>query len=450
MTVAVDVSIQFQQFLDNIALGQRQIERMASAANTVAAFVTESYGLPPGGVFLQGSYPNGTAIEPVEGGEYDVDLVAVCASGGVGPTDALNDLEQRFAADGRFRDRIKRKKPCVRLEYAPDDVGKFHVDVVPVRACKMAPFEAPRRNEGWKGTAPAEYTAWCRDQGVLFRRTVQILKRWRSEQQSVRTAIKSIVLQVLVSGAMPQIPDDAARVSATFRALHAQLSGLQSPPAVWNPVLPSENLAAAWPGDAFKSFVAELAEAVALVDQAMSAEDAVEALDAWRELLGDDFPILTPNALGIQLGDYAHAQSPADMGWSEQLDPRFQIRIEATRQRGKAGRNVRALPSNGDLIFAGSKLRFKAHTIEPVHADVWWQVANTGGHARLKGGLRGGIFKARTLSGGESSDETENWESTAYTGRHLIRALLVRSNNVVAKSDWFQVNIYAKQVPFSF
>jgi hypothetical protein len=204
------------------------------------------------------------------------------------------------------------------------------------------------------------------------------------------------------------------------------------------------------PGDAFKSFIAELAEAVALVDQAMNAEDSVEALDAWRELLRDDFPALTSNALGIQLGDYAHAQSPADMGWSDQLEPRFQIRIEATRQRGKAGRNVRALPINGGLIFAGSKLRFKAHTTQPVHADVWWQVANTGGPARASGGLRGGISKARTLSGGQSSDETENWESTAYTGRHLIRALLVRSNNVVAVSDWFQVNVYAKQVRFSF
>jgi Adenylyl/Guanylyl and SMODS C-terminal sensor domain/Second Messenger Oligonucleotide or Dinucleotide Synthetase domain len=447
--VSVDVSIQFQQFLDNIALGQRQIERMTSAANTVAAFVTESYGLPPGGVFLQGSYPNGTAIEPVEGGEYDVDLVAVCASGGVGPTDALNDLEQRFAADGRFRDRIKRKNPCVRLEYAPDDVGKFHVDVVPVRASNMAPLEAPRRNEGWKGTAPAEYTAWCTNQGQLFMRTVQTLKRWRSEQQSVRTAIKSIVLQVLVWGAMSQIGDDAARVAGTFRALHNQLAGLQSPPAVWNPVLQSENLAATWSDESFKSFVAELAEAVALVDQAMNAEDVVEALDAWRELLGDDFPTLTSNALGIQLGDYAHAQTPADIGWTEQLDGRFKVTIQATRQRGKAGRNVRDLPNNGDLVFAGSKLRFKAHTTEPVHSEVWWQVANTGGHARAKGGLRGGIFKAKAIGGDESPSETDNWESTAYTGRHLIRALLVRSQNVVAVSDWFQVNIYAKRVPFS-
>lgn len=447
--MSVDVSVQFQQFLENIALGQRQIERMTSAADTVAGFVTESYGLAASEVFLQGSYANGTAIEPVEGGEYDVDVVAVCAAVGIDPTAALDDLEQRFAADGRFQNRIKRKNPCVRLEYAPDDVGSFHVDVVPVRSSDVAPLEAPRRNQGWRGTAPREYTDWCKDRGPQFMRTVQTLKRWRGEQQPVRTAIKSIVLQVLVSEAMPEIPDDATRIAATFRALHNRLADLQSPPTVLNPVLQSENLAAAWSVEAFRSFVAEVAEAVGIVDQATNAEDVVEALDAWRELLGDDFPTLTSNALGIQLGDYAHAQTPADVGWTEQPDPRFQVSIQATRQRGRSGRNIRALPNNGDLVFAGSKLRFKAHTTEPIHSEVWWQVANTGGHARAKGSLRGEIFKAKAIGGDESTNETENWESTAYTGRHLVRAILVRSQNVVAASDWFQVNIYAKRVPFS-
>ncbi len=444
------MSAHFQRFLENVALGERQIERMDSAANTVGSFLTTSYGLTEGDVFLQGSYANGTAIEPVAGGEYDVDLVAVCADPNAQPADALNDLEQRFTADGRFRDRIKRKKPCVRLEYAPDDVGRFHVDVVPVRARTLAPLEAPRRNEGWRGTAPAQYTAWCTNQGPLFVRTVQILKRWRSEQQTVRTAIKSIVLQVLISTVMPEIADDATRTAATLRALHDQLSGLQTPPVVRNPVLESENLATAWSNETFKSFVSELAEAVELVDQATNASDAVEAADAWRELLGDDFPTLTPDALGIQLGDYGHAQTPAQMGWTEQHDPRFQIRIQATRQRGKTGRIARPVQSNGDPVFAGNRLRFKAHVTGPVHGAVWWQVANTGGHARASDGLRGEIFKGNAIAGKPSRDETENWESTAYTGRHLIRALFVRNQVVVAASPWFQVNIYAKNVPFRF
>lgn len=79
---------------------------------------------------------------------------------------------------------------------------------------------------------------------------------------------------------------------------------------------------------------------------------------------------------------------------------------------------------------------------------MWWQVANTGGHARGSNGLRGQIFKAKTMAGKLSGDETVNREGTAYAGRHLIRAMLVCNRTVVATSDWFQVNIYAKNVPF--
>ena len=444
----LDMSAYFQRFIENIALGQRQVDRMNSAANTVATFLASTYGLADGQVFLQGSYANRTGIEPVDGGEYDVDLVAVCAATDATANEALNELERQFLSDGRFSDRVKRKKPCVRLEYAPDDVGRFHVDIVPARLSSAAPLAAPRRDQGWKDTAPAEYTAWCTSRGLLFVRTVQILKRWRSEQQSVRTAIKSIVLQVLISTVMPSTADDAARVSETIRALHHLLVGLTAAPVVSNPVLPSENLAVSWTNESFRAFVSELGEAVDIVDQAMAASDTVEAADAWRDLLGDDFPTTAPEALGIQLGDYSHAETPAQRGWTESLDPRFAVSIEASRQRGRSGRISRRVRDNGETVFAGNRLRFKAHVSEPIHSDVWWQVANTGGHARSENGLRGHIFKASTSSGKLSRDETENWESTAYTGRHLIRALLVRDEVVVAESPWFQVNIYAKGAPF--
>jgi hypothetical protein len=110
---------------------------------TVPEFLITSDGSSRGHL-LQGSYANGTAIEPGDGGEYDIDVVAVCVDSGTTANSALDDLEARFRADGRFRDRVRRKKPCVRLEYAGDDVGTFHVDV---RAHspneRHTPLEAP-------------------------------------------------------------------------------------------------------------------------------------------------------------------------------------------------------------------------------------------------------------------------------------------------------------------
>jgi len=444
--MAVDLRANFAKFLQNISLGDPQVPRMNSAARTVSDFLTRSYGLPSGEVFLQGSYPNGTAVEPVAGGEYDVDLVVVCCGAGDEAGEALNELERRLRSDGRFRARVKRKNPCVRLEYAGDDVGDFHVDVVPCRRSRSLPalLEVPRRGAGWKDSAPAEYTAWCQAQGELYIRTVKMLKRWRAEQQSVRNAIKSIVLQVLIAGAMPQLGDDAARIAATIEALHSQFSLLTAPPAVWNPVLGSENLAASWSQESFESFKAELMEAAQWVVEAQRSEDPIEASDIWRELFGDDFPTRTPDELGLTLGDISHAETPAARGWLELPDDRYAVSIRASVQRGKRGQTRRAYRSDGGVIFEGHRLHFTANVVAPNHVEVWWQVANTGGHARSVGGLRGEIFRGHDINGNTLSNQMEDWESTAYTGSHLIRAMLVRDRRLLATSEWFRVNIYAK------
>jgi hypothetical protein len=444
--MAVDLSASFDQFLANISLGDPQVPRMNSAQENVSAFLAQSYGMHPSAVFLQGSYANWTAIEPLPGGEYDIDLVAVCADTHADADAALSDLEARFRADGRFRARVHAKKPCVRLEYAEDDVGAFHVDVVPARSSHgpLAPLDVPRRGEGWHASAPAEYSDWCRSQGELYLRTVMMLKRWRSEQQSVRAAIKSIVLQVLIAGAMPQIGDDAERVAHTIQMLHGALGNLAEPPVVANPVLAGENLAARWTRESFDSFKRELAEAAVWVTDALAATDPIEAADIWRELFGEDFPTSTPAELGIEVGDFSHAQTPAAMGWQQAHDGRFAVQVRASAQRGRRGQNRRPYDPDGGILFAGHRLRFKAQIVAPNHVDVWWQVANTGGHARASAALRGEIFRGHDINGNALADQSENWESTAYTGSHLIRAMLVRDNRVLATSAWFRVNIYAK------
>jgi hypothetical protein len=155
--------------------------------------------------------------------------------------------------------RIEPRNSCIRLHYAEDNVGLFHLDVTPLRdLADSTSLEAPRKSEHWKPTAPAEYRDWCTNQGELFRRTVMMMKRWRSEQQAEQKVIKSIVLQVLIADAMPKISDDAARIAATFRSLYATLSQLSQPPVVLNPVLSIENLSKNWTADHFRDFVEEL------------------------------------------------------------------------------------------------------------------------------------------------------------------------------------------------
>lgn len=420
---------------------------MDSAAQNIADFLNGRYHLAPGQVFLQGSYPNGTAVEPVDGGGYDIDLVAVCARRGQTSDEALNELERHFLSDGRFARRVKHKKPCVRLEYAPDDVGRFHVDVVPARysSTGQAPLEVPRRGEAWHDSAPAQFTQWCRDQGDGYARTVKSLKRWRDEQQSVRNAIKSIVLQVLVAQHLSRDNDDAARLTHTIESLTAALEPLSSPPVVCNPVLYREDLAARWTPTSFRDFVRELQEARTWIRQANAASDEVEAVEAWREVLGDDFPATPASERGLLLGNTDHERRLDYRDWRVHYLPEYSVSISATQERGKRGQSRRKYSPHGPPILAGHKVGFVADVQAPASVQVWWQVSNTGDHAAGAASLRGDFSKAKAKNEQPSKNPCEHWESTLYTGTHRVRAVLVRQNMVVAVSAWLQVNIYNPQ-----
>ena len=170
-----DMQKRFDDFDNAISIGGNQAERMTSASRNLQEFLVNQLGVDGSQVFEQGSYPNGTAVEPLDGGEYDVDIVCLSAELGDSPDDALDRLKDILAGNGNYSSRISGDKAsCVRLEYAEDNVGKFHIDVVPVRLGQDdAPLDVPRRGEGWHGTDPQAYKEWCRSQGVNFARTVK-------------------------------------------------------------------------------------------------------------------------------------------------------------------------------------------------------------------------------------------------------------------------------------
>ena len=291
----------FDTFHDAITLGAKPTAKIESSTAGLTGHLLKVYGLSQEAVFLQGSYPNDTAVEPADSdeGEYDADLVAVCARDDASPGDALDDLVAKLSENATYAELIKkegaRKKPCVRLRYADDEIGGYHVDVVPARASgspdDQAPLEVPRRDEGWHDTAPAEYTQWCADQGPRFARTVKMLKRWREDHQPARHNVKSIVLQVLAARNLGVQASDAEALVATLESIKTGLDAFpEAPPLVENPVLAAEDLAARWEVRAYQNFRKELDEAVELARRALDSPDDDESYELWRQLLGDDFP----------------------------------------------------------------------------------------------------------------------------------------------------------------
>jgi hypothetical protein len=285
----------FKTFHSKIELSEAQEARIDSAWETLVRKLIEHYELDQGQVFLQGSYPNGTAIRPdpaLKDGEYDVDLVCVSARPDATPEEAIKELEDALEELG-YGERFERdsSRPCVRLRYADDPSGeKFHVDVIPARRSSSAALEVPRPGHGWHDSDPAAYTQWCQNLGDPFARSVQMLKRWRDHHQGARKAIKSIVLQVLVAHCLDQTTQDGDRIQATLQNLDAMLAEHDQPPRVENPVLPDENLAERWEQSDYQDFKRCLSEAVKIANEAMAAMSDTESCNKWRELFGKDFP----------------------------------------------------------------------------------------------------------------------------------------------------------------
>ena len=117
----MDLQPNFDVFLDKISLGQKQIDRIESAQTTLTGFLKDHYDLGDAEVFLQGSYANGTAVKPIEGGEYDVDIVCVCATAEDSAQAAIDGLYDTLDDNGRYSGKLISKQPCVRIEYADDE-----------------------------------------------------------------------------------------------------------------------------------------------------------------------------------------------------------------------------------------------------------------------------------------------------------------------------------------
>lgn len=282
----------FQRFLENIELGALPEGRITSAWQRLHEYLCAAYGVPAHDVFLQGSFVNDTTVRPAYASdEYDVDVIAMCASAEANGTGALKDLEEVLATDADYAKRIERKTPCVRLRYASDDSGGLHIDVVPARRCMTAPLEIPRRGDGWKANDPEGYSRWCASQGQQFIRTVRMLKRWRDIHQGQRRGVRSVVLQVLVARSMPYVDRDAMAVTGALENMAAFVAGHpDTPPPLQHPTLPKESMTAAWPESYYRVFRQHVAEAAVQARAALADADAASSHARWRELFGAAFP----------------------------------------------------------------------------------------------------------------------------------------------------------------
>jgi hypothetical protein len=129
----------------------------------------------------QGSFALGTAIKPLKGLEYDVDLLCrfTAFAGGLGPAELKQMLGNRIWDNGTYRPVLHEMPRCWRLDFA----GEFHLDItpsIPNPSCRNGGELVPdKKLRMWKATNPSGYLALFETRAALVPR-MRMLKALES------------------------------------------------------------------------------------------------------------------------------------------------------------------------------------------------------------------------------------------------------------------------------
>lgn len=138
-------------------------------------------------IYPHGSIGLDTAVKPIEGDEFDLDLVIEIAlhhSVLNDPRLLVNAIKDRLQEHETYRSLLEPKDTCLRLNYA----GDFHMDLM--GGCLVNPFDerdtrlkvADKTPSGlvvWADRNPLGYKAWFKGQAALERSIIKNLRETR-------------------------------------------------------------------------------------------------------------------------------------------------------------------------------------------------------------------------------------------------------------------------------
>lgn len=452
----------FDAFLhDVVDLNATRIATLEERVKAVQRFLRNAdYGAPIRRFSAQGSWAHGTIIRPPrERNEFDADFLAVVDEvEDWEPKDYVNALYRAFSASSRYRDKVRHRTRCVRIDYA----GDFHLDIVPCIERKglfwTTYLVLNRDANRTEPTAPEAYTEWLKDRDAKASGMLRKVTRLAKYQRDVKTnfSVKSILLTTLlgerIADADRHDRSAFADVPTALRTLFGRLDDwLQwrwGMPSVPNPALPDEDLNRHWDRDQYANFRAMVHKYRGWIDDAYAEADPDQSLRKWRKVFGDDFgtsagmrresadaPAVRPRLLAdlvpaVTAGRLPLASIPVwphvrRAPWRMRGQGQLQIAGSVHADRGRPALHAldtRSLPKGRHLKFVARH----GHGIPPTFR-VFWQVVNSGTEADDEGDLRGDFI--------EGSSATR-WERTAYRGVHWVEAFLVniRTDECLAKS----------------
>ena len=473
---------EFKTFMDEtVNLNQTRIDLLEARVRTIKNFLSASDWSPTIVMFLeQGSWAHDTIIRPVDGGEFDADmLVKVRPVADWSASQYVSELGRVFRESGRYADKVRVYDFCVTVIYADD----CKIDIAPLVAGREEQGKLEvcnRREDTFIESRPTEYTAWMRDKNRYsgnnsFRKATRLIKYVRDIKK--RFSCQSVLLTTLIGHRIEWWDKDGRAFSDVPTALQSIMVRLDDwlqarpvKPAVPNPSMSSEDFADLWNETQYANFRSFVHKYRGWIDEAMAAETRADSVAKWRRVFGDAFAKDEPvekleaaaalkassflrsgaahldDLVGLVLA-YGSTVLPATFRTiPHRREPRWapaermfkNVIVSAKHGRSRSNcrfypiRDAEALPPNGGLWFD-----VRVNSVDPVPADCYvrWRITNTGAVAMALGKGRGDFYPA---SGGVC-----RWEPLEFKGVHLAEAFVIRAadDRLVGVSDPFHVVI---------
>lgn len=309
----------FASFNDHLKLDETRLGRIHSAIGKFQTFCNSDSEINvaiDGDILLQGSIATNSAIKPLSGDEFDVDIVCPidieCFDGGMSPSELFAWFVSRLKQDEFYGSNLEEKSRCVRINYA----GDFHIDIIPAIKNSDNPplFQVPARDLGdWIENDPIGFTNWIKERdrksegpdedGVgHFVRGLRYTKRWRDHYFAEDAAPSSILLSVFLgkheasvtyqppldNPLYPKFKTDAAYLFDMLRITEDCIRrGAES--AYKHPTL-DEDLGIDWREDNEPNFLNQLLDCIENLRKAIYSEDEAYSIAHFQAALGASFP----------------------------------------------------------------------------------------------------------------------------------------------------------------
>jgi len=159
--------------IEEINIPSSRYEAAAQHYNAVGEFLNAKESLLHGfspAIYPQGSIALGTAIKPLQGEDFDVDLACqLTYQANYDPMIVRRLVAQRLKENADYKRMLNEEKSrCLRLDYSNDE--SFHLDII---AARFAPETSPtgtallvpdRNIRNWTPSDPKGYIAWFEEQ----------------------------------------------------------------------------------------------------------------------------------------------------------------------------------------------------------------------------------------------------------------------------------------------